>query len=435
MRRVATSRGTTNNRTNNQTNNNNHETAITSQWLRVVACGALLFACACGGSSRSTPTSTPSPTPTPTPTGSNVQAIQVNSGPQGANYANGAFTSVTVCVPGTSTCQTIDEVLVDTGSSGLRLLASALTIPLPQQTSSGSGVYECLPFVIGYTWGPVQTADIEMASEKASSVPIQVISGSPPSSSQCNPAEGNSDTVITLGANGIVGVGMFPQDCGDGCTTAGSSDLYYACPSSTSSSSCVSVAESLAQQVQNPVALFATDNNGVIIELPAVTAPEATLSGSLVFGIGTQSNNGLNGAAIYPIAPSGPNTGNFTTTFNGKVYDQSFIDSGSNGFFFPSSIPPCPDPNNDFYCPSLTENLSATNAGYAGTPTGAVNFSVANADDLFNDNPNATVFGQLAGPSTIDSFDWGLPFFYGRNVFTAIYGSSTPGGTGPYWAY
>lgn len=61
---------------------------------------------------------------------------------------------------------------------------------------------------------------------------------------------------------------------------------------------------------------------------------------------------------------------------------------------------------------------------------------MANADDLFNDNLNANVFGQLAGPSTLlIGFDWGLPFFYGRHVYTAIYGQSTPGGTGPYWAY
>jgi Protein of unknown function (DUF3443) len=422
---------TSNNKKNDANKINGAKMTTANRLLGVIACGASLFAGACGGGGGSTPTTTT--TTTTTPTGSNVQAIIVNAGPSG-NYANGAFTNVTVCVPGTSTCQTIDSVLVDTGSSGLRLLASVLTIPLPPQTSGANAVYECLPFVIGYTWGPVQTADIEMADEKASSVPIQVISGSPPSSSPCTPAGQNSDTVSSLGANGIVGVGTFPQDCGEGCATTGPSnpDLYYECPSP--GSGCTVMAESLAQQVQNPVALFATDNNGVIIELPAVTAPEATLSGSLVFGIGTQSNNGLNGATVYPMAPTGPNTGDFTTTFNGAVYDQSFIDSGSNGYFFPdSSIPVCS--GGDFYCPSSTENLSAINAGYAGTPTGKVNFSVANADDLFNDNPSASVFSQLAGPSTIGSFDWGLPFFYGRNVYTAIYGATTPGGTGPYWAY
>ena len=399
--------------------------------LPIAACGALLFAVACGGSSGSSP----SPTPTPTPTGSNVQAITVNAGPAGF-YANGAFTSVTVCVPGTSTCQTIDGVLVDTGSSGLRLLSSALTVSLPQQTASGGDpVVECLPFVIGYTWGPVQTADVELAGEKASSVPIQVINGSAfplPSTSLCasNPG-GPSDMLSALGANGLLGVGVFPQDCGGACALQPSTtqnptqnpNLSYECPAS----GCTAIAESLTQQVQNPVALFSTDNNGVIVELPSVSGPEVRLNGSLVFGIGTQSNNGLNGATVYSVDDSG----NFITTFNKVAYNGSFIDSGSNGFFFPdTSIPVCSD-DPSFYCPSSTENLSATNAGYTGTPTGTVNFSVGNADDL----PNEAVLGQLAGPSSIGEFDWGLPFFYGRNVYTAIDGQSTPGGTGPYWAY
>jgi hypothetical protein len=147
-----------------------------------------------------------------------------------------------------------------------------------------------------------------------------------------------------------------------------------------------------------------------------------------VFGIGTESNNGLNGATVYPV----DDNGNFITNFNNAQYSQSFLDSGSNAFFFPdASIPPCQNPNSAFYCPNSTLNLSATNAGYTGTPTGTVNFSVANADNL----PNDAVLGQLAGPNTIDGFDWGLPFFYGRNVYTAIQGTSTPGGTGPYWAY
>jgi hypothetical protein len=41
---------------------------------------------------------------------------------------------------------------------------------------------------------------------------------------------------------------------------------------------------------------------------------------------------------------------------------------------------------------------------------------------------------MLAGPNS-GTFDWGLPFFFGRNVFTAIESQNTPGGVGPYWAY
>jgi Protein of unknown function (DUF3443) len=364
--------------------------------------------------------------------GSNVQPITVNSGPAG-NYANGAFTSVTVCVPGTSTCQTIDGVLVDTGSSGLRLLSSALTVTLPQQKASdGSPVVECLPFVSGYTWGPVQAADIQISGEKASSVPVQILSDTDfPVPVACSDQGSSQDTLTSLGANGVLGVGNFAQDCGAACVTTGASNpgLYYECPSS----GCVVVAESLAQQVPNPVALFPTDNNGVILEIPAVAAPQASVSGSLVFGIGTQSDNALNQAVVYTLNANG----NFTTSYNNQTYDQSFLDSGSNGLYFltssASGIPLCPDAT-FFYCPSTTQNLSATNQGLNGA-SGEVEFSVANADSLFNDNATAFVFEELAGPNSLAGFDWGLPFFFGRNVFTAIEAKSTPGGTGPYWAY
>jgi hypothetical protein len=127
--------------------------------------------------------------------------------------------------------------------------------------------------------------------------------------------------------------------------------------------------------------------------------------------------------------------GNITTNYKGQAYSQSFLDSGSNGYFFldssTSGIPDCSAGANGFYCPTSTDNLSATNSGANGA-TGTVNFTVANALSLFTQNDS--VFGDLGGPG-MNAFDWGLPFFYGRNVFTAIEGKSTPGGTGPYWAY
>src|SRR5579862_7358758 len=118
----------------------------------------------------------------------NVQAIIANAGPAN-NYANGLFTSVTICVPGsTSSCQTIDGVLVDTGSTGFRVLSSVLTLSLPQQTALGGPVAECNQFLDGFTWGPVQTADIVLSGERASTVPIQVIgtSGLPAIPAACS---------------------------------------------------------------------------------------------------------------------------------------------------------------------------------------------------------------------------------------------------------
>src|ERR1700678_1709958 len=140
--------------------------------MKIFVSLAMCFICAflagCGGSSHTTPN-------TITSTGTNVAPISVNGGPTG-DYADAAFASVTLCVPGTSTCQTVDGVLVDTGSFGLRVLSSALTsISLPQQSSGGNPVAECFTFLDSYTWGPVQTADVQIGSETASSVPVQVL--------------------------------------------------------------------------------------------------------------------------------------------------------------------------------------------------------------------------------------------------------------------
>ena len=372
---------------------------------------------------------------------SNVQAITVNTGPAAgpptnAPYINGAFTSVTVCVPGSTTnCQTIGGILVDTGSPGLRLLSSALTISLPQQTgSNGSPIVECVPFLDGFTWGPVQTADMTIAGEQAKSLPIQVIGSAsfPTIPSSCSSKGVPKDNLASLGTNGILGVGIFPEDCGNACTVSGTSNpgLYYSCPST----GCVVTTESLASQVQNPVTLFAKDNNGVIIQFPSVSGAQTSVTGSLIFGIGTQSNNGLGGATVYMIDPA---TANFTTIFHGVTYtNASFLDSGSNGIYFldaaTTGIPTCTTPLTAFYCPASTQNLVATNQGANGA-SASVDFVVDNANTLTANSSNAAANG-LAGPNP-GAFDWGLPFFYGRKVFTAIEGLSTPGGTGPYWAY
>jgi len=92
---------------------------ISNEELRILlfVCTAGLvssFLIGCGGGSSSNPSST-SPV-TIASSGANVAPISVNGGPDG-NYVDGAFASVTLCMPGMSTCQTIDGMLVDTGSS------------------------------------------------------------------------------------------------------------------------------------------------------------------------------------------------------------------------------------------------------------------------------------------------------------------------------
>jgi hypothetical protein len=396
-----------------------------SRELRIMLAlaGAALWS-SCGGSSHSSMTSSSS-------SGSNVQAVSINGGPNG-NYANGVFTNVTICAPGSSTCQTINNVLVDTGSFGLRVLASALTVSLPQQNDArGSAVVECAQFVLSTTWGPVRTADVKLAAEAANSIPIQVI-GDPAFSmvpASCSSHGKPQQTLGALGANGILGIGFFIQDCGNACAVSGAGNpgVYYACPSS----GCQVIAQPGAKQVQNPVASFSTDNNGSLLQLPSVSGSTSSANGSLIFGIGTQSNNGLGTAEVFR-----PNhSGNLTTTFHSASY-PGFLDSGSNAYFFltssASGIPPCSSSEHGFYCPSSPDNLSALNRGSNGT-SNTVSFTIDSAATLFA-NGGDNVFPNLGGPSA-GNFDWGLPFFLGRNVFTAIETRNTPAGTGPYWAY
>lgn len=363
--------------------------------------------------------------------GNNVQPIVVNTGPEN-DYANGLFTTITVCTPGTSNCTNVSGVLVDTGSFGLRVLSSALgTIAgsLPQQTTNGRSVVECGQFVSSVVWGPVKTADVAMAGEKAASVPIQVIDpNTAPIPSACKAVGPAEENLASLGANGILGVGFFISDCGPACAAAGSGNpgFYYTC----AGSSCRVTGESTAQQVQNPVALFAQDNNGVLIQLPSATTTAASLNGSMIFGIGTQGNNAIGSAQTY--RPD--NNGNLKTDFKATTY-EGFLDSGSNAYFFLSSnlagMPDCPSPESGFYCPSSPVSLSATNMPGSGTgASSTINFTVANADQLFQTGTSA-VFPTLGGPNP-NIFDWGLPFFYGRHIFVAY---QSPAGSGPYWAY
>ncbi len=94
-------------------------------------------------------------TTVPQSTTPNVQTITVSG--TATNTRNMLQTSVTICVPGTSTCQTIDNIQVDTGSQGLRILASALNpsmaLPLVTATGSTAAIGECTVFGTGYTWG------------------------------------------------------------------------------------------------------------------------------------------------------------------------------------------------------------------------------------------------------------------------------------------
>jgi len=365
----------------------------------------------------------------------NTAVITVSSGV--AQVINIPTVNVKICAPGTSNCQVVNNVLVDTASYGLRLVSSALSSGvlnnLPQTTSGGAPVAECGKFVSSFTWGSVRTVDLSIGTEQAGSLPVQIIGDlgttNVPSSCSNNGARTSANTARDLGANGILGIGPAPVDCGTACATSTSatSNNYYACPNGNSS--CTVALVPVAQQVANPVHRFATDNNGVIVQMPNISnSGQGSATGLLTFGIGTQSNNALGASTVL----TSTTTGDVSATFLGSSA-MAFFDTGSNAYFFDDSSQRKCSTNTQFYCPTSSTTYTATLTGRNGA-SGGVSMPVVNADAVFA-NASTFAFNDIAGPFGVAGWlDLGMPHFYGKTIYFGMDKTST-GGQQPYVAF
>ena len=420
----------------------------------------------CGGGSSSGGTTSSSSSSSSsggtTTTLTNTTQILMDGGPSalGTNTDfNAPFVTVTICAPGSTTnCQTIDHVLLDTGSVGLRIIQpvinSTLLAALPTESdSSGNAVGECYQYVTSYVFGSVRLADFTIGGEKVASMPFQAIGdtgnfANVPSS--CSQGAGTqTDTVASFGANAIMGIGSTETDCGTICTSAGgeSAAIYYDCPTGGCSNiiGVPSTTSAPFGQLPNPVAAFATDNNGTIITLPSV--PQAgviSTTGTLIFGIGTQTNNTLSASNILTLTTSTNNLGPglLNSTFNGQVLNQSFLDTGSNFYYFvDNALTACTGSGlSGLYCPSAATLLSPTITGQNNvTVSGAFTLynpnniaSTANVAPGIGANPSVGTTNSYTGSS---SFDFGLPFFFGKTVYNAIEGRTAGSTAGPFVAW
>ena len=275
--------------------------------------------------------------------------------------------------------------------------------------------------------------------------------------------------VGSFGANGVLGVGLFKQDCGPLCVSPNGGGIYYSCPTT---SSCSGASLTISQQVTNPVVLFAKDNNGVVLQFPKVPAASGALNvqGTLIFGINTQTNNQASAGVLntYLAEPdTGPNPGDFISTlltasggYNvpSTAFSNSFIDSGSNAIYFPNTGTPTSIPTDATYSwfipvvpsssPPDVITMTATQQSYTGTPLQPliISFEIANANTVLfpSGSGNNTVFNGLGAPSgsgsgSIGGIDWGLPFFLGKTIYVGLEGDTISIAgvqqTGPFWAY
>jgi hypothetical protein len=397
----------------------------------------------------------------------NVTEIVVDGGPPGAfvlGVTNVPYVTVTVCSPGAANqCATIDHVLVDTGSYGLRLLKSkvgALGLPAVAVAAGASNnppagnAAECYPFVLGAVWGPLAKADVRVAGELAPAQTIQLIDDSNPTAptppQDCINAAGPGgllSSVAGLQANGILGIGMVDVDCGISCETnaqIGLHFVYYSCPAG--GAACMPATIPMASQVQNPVAGFVAasngvkNNNGTLITMPSLPKLGAKVAkGRLVFGIGTQANNQMPlSSKMYPVETDStkPNYLYVGVQVDGQSYPYSYVDTGSNAMFFDNATlqsHACSAAQGGWYCPAATWSQSATMTGSNGAQ-GLFTLTIDSADALFN--VNAVAFANLGGTAGqgTSTFALGMPFFFGKQVYTSIWGKPLSL-NGPWYAF
>ena len=166
------------------------------------------------------------------------------------------------------------------------------------------------------------------------------------------------------------------------------------------------------------------------MELPAIAASGASsVAGTLVFGIDTQPNNMLGGSGATVLSTD--IYGDFDATYNGaSIVGKAFFDSGSTDLFFQDAS--IGTNSSGFYNPSSTLARSVSIAG-RNLVSATINFNVTDANALLASGNYA--FNDI-GHYLSQTFDFGLPFFFGRHVYYGIAGmSSIGGGNGPYVAY
>ncbi len=405
--------------------------------LRLPAFAPSLLLCACFGGSGPT-------TAAPPPPAANVVTLDVDGGPAAAaGQFNHLYVSVKVCADGRQTgCANIDHVLLDTGSVGLRLVGSVLAaqslVLSPTQDQQGQTLEECVTFGGGQTWGPVALADVSMAGESALKVPVQILddtaSGSP-APTDCGANGTLINDVPTLGANGILGLGVFAQDCGAACVAPATPlPFYYGC---SAAGACTAENVALVAQVANVAAMFATDNNGVVVKMPTLTHAngDAVVQGELIFGLSTQSDNTLPATGLTVLGADG--NGDFTATYNGSATGlPALIDSGTDHYGFDDpTIAVCPSGEFiGYYCPAVApQNVYAVNTGVGAYNTSStINFAILDPNSFV---AGAAAFEGLGGGGGSTRFTWGMPFFYGRSVYFGFDQRVAGAFTGPFYAY
>ncbi len=348
----------------------------------------------------------------------NQITVKLNGGHFG-NSPNLATVSVTICEPNTDKCQKINDIQLDTGSTGLRIFKSSVltgfNLKLPHATLAGKNAYECADFGLGdKVWGSVRYADVQIGGELAKNLRIQ-IQNTQNYTKHC-PASGSgiSDTNI----NGILGINPAPDDNLDA--------NYFLCLNNGNSKCVLQTQPTRQVATQNPVYKFPLDNNGYSIEFPTVKSPEHRITGTLTFGINTERNNRLSSSIKrFSMFPS-DSTGYIIAKLDGRKIG-TLIDSGTNMNVLPTikGLRVCA-----FYgkwhdsstCPLKHFKIPITLLGIHPQKV----FISASSVDFNNYKQFAALPGFTFANSKASTLILGVPFFFGKRIYFDILNHDNP---------
>ena len=345
--------------------------------------------------------------------------------------SNQLFVDVTVC-NAKQQCRTVPNVLVDTGSTGLRLYRGALGgLSLDEVTILGDRpLGKWSHFGSGDLWGRVHWAQVRIGGvETTEAIPIELFDV--PSPGEILPAGYGSVDLRAqpdgIPGNGILGIsprhhsrtGYFAFDRARSTTLSGRWDR-------------VLVAESV--QVVNPIVHFPPPyDNGSVIRLPEVDWREGqdSAQGWLGFGIGLPTE------VLFPhgrrvIALELDADGRFPAELGAHRVDL-MLDSGTNSMRL--ALEPFGFARHgcfkDYYDPAALTPIDLSVLSASHEIELARPLVVGPAGNL---RKTALGYGVLpmlaAGPELPDGQEprsmLGLPFFYGRTVATGLQGAVNP---------
>lgn len=320
---------------------------------------------------------------------------------------------VTLCPVGATDrtrCRAIPHVMVDTGSTGLRIQATAIRGSVhdfaPALSRQNRPLVECQKFVgvHNYAWGSIRRADVYIGTEVVHDLAVEFVNDP----DYRAPRSCRSNSTVT--SNGTLGIGWRRID-------ALTFQAYGSSGNPTLN------AQNDDNHLHNPVAMLATHNNGEVFDFPALKDGDTSVPGTITFGVDTDASNTIPASASY--VPLDRN-GHFTTTLFKRSYPDSYIDSGTTDLTFASTqIRKCPgtiatnsyfNPSNTYFAATLHENPGALPADGTRDPDVAIRFLIADQPTSCNAHPPDVGY-TATGTKAPDLFVWGAPFFIGRRVF------------------